>query len=119
MKGGIDGNGEKTNSTEIYSDNNFEIGPELPVAVSGHCVEKLNETHAILSGGLTENIDYLQDVWLINLISGESKPIESMVKPSLTIAIKLDCRYFNVDYREIWAWLRYFKKLFCRSWREN
>ena len=39
------------NSTELYEEGTFKPGPELPEAVYGHCMIRINQSHSILTGG--------------------------------------------------------------------
>ena len=52
--GGKDGKQGKTrySSSEVFEDGAFRTGPVLPVEVDNHCMVKVNETHALIAGGL-------------------------------------------------------------------
>ena len=38
-------------TTEYWTGASFTFGPDLPKAMMGHCIGKVNETHGILVGG--------------------------------------------------------------------
>ena len=41
-------------STELFKDGEWSAGTDLPVAVQGHCMVQLNNTHVLYSGGWEE-----------------------------------------------------------------
>ena len=50
LKGGYSPSGRLT-SVELWSGTEFEFSFTLPIAVDGHCLDKINSTHGILDGG--------------------------------------------------------------------
>ena len=91
IAGGLDSDGNKMSSTEIYvsATGQFEYGPDLPFSVSGHCMARINDTHYVMSGGRTDidnlvttktmlyNID--DDVWteIGNMVDERCQPIKA------------------------------------------
>ena len=48
----LGGSAPLTNTTEIFKNGSFVAGPVMPVAVSGHCMFRVNTTHFMMTGGI-------------------------------------------------------------------
>ena len=49
--------GTYLSSTEIFQDTSFRPGPELPLGTYKHCMIRVNDTHAMLTGGISDGSD--------------------------------------------------------------
>ena len=65
IMGGYDG-GVELASTEILDGNGSEEGPDLPIAISGHAITKVNQSTSIISGGWTSAASYSDRTWYYN-----------------------------------------------------
>ena len=61
--GGNDGQ-KDLNSSELVSFNQTKIGPQLPIAVSYHCMVKFNSSEILLIGGKQDHI-VSKNTWVI------------------------------------------------------
>ena len=60
---------EKLDTTEIFSQSNFMLGPLMPQAVSMHCMFKLNMTHMVSTGGRGTSSRALNNINILSLDS--------------------------------------------------
>ena len=57
VTGGYVPTNQARNSSEILDPNlGWQLGPELPIKLSDHCVTAINETHIILTGGFNSDV---------------------------------------------------------------
>ncbi len=76
ITGGRLANETRTNSTEVLTlkqDGSLttSIGPDLPVAVSGHCLIRLNRKLLMVIGGSTNNMEYSKETYTYNQDTNE------------------------------------------------
>ena len=51
ITGGIDGNGNRLNTAEMFKDGTWSMIKNLPKAINGHCLVKMNDESIINIGG--------------------------------------------------------------------
>ena len=81
VTGGEDEYGNPLDSTEFLeersdSDDDFEMGPNLPMGISRHCLLSLNGSEMILIGGSTDRRIFSSKVWTIDRSSGTHRWLE-------------------------------------------
>ena len=61
----------------VSANGTFLPGPQLPKSVYEHCSVRLNETHAIITGG-DEFSTKLRNVYMFNMINGDYEELPRM-----------------------------------------